>query len=380
MKFLKIVAVLLLLCFSTIDIVAQNVQVDPMLMQDLELFKINEPLQLWLNFLKSKDDKKGSQYWNSKEVKQYSDSTYFQLKDLDYFDDGKIIKTLNQGTTVLSITKKDTLYKITSMLRFKVNDSVSTTPFLFHVYASIEKESGLLKLYNPFPINQKLMMQEKSFENIHYVFPKYHEFNKSLAKEQTRKIAFVEKEFNLKLNYPTFIFTNNRSELYRLLGYDFNFQDMGDEKPFGHAFDQYNYVYACGNGEYFPHELIHLMINPTWPKAHGWFIEGFATYFGESRGKSLDWHLNNFKNYYLAHPTEDYSDLLSKRNIDDISDFRYVIGGLFVKLAYEKGGAEAVKRLMTFEDNDTGFYKALEMVLGIKKEGINQFFTAYFKK
>ena len=41
MKFLKIVAVLLLLCFSTIDIVAQNVQVDPMLMQDLELFKIN---------------------------------------------------------------------------------------------------------------------------------------------------------------------------------------------------------------------------------------------------------------------------------------------------------------------------------------------------
>ena len=380
MKFLKIVAVLLLLCFSTINIIAQNVQVDPMLMQDLELFNINEPLQLWLNFLKSKDDKKGSQYWNSKEVKQYSDSTYFQLKDLDYFGDGKIIKTLNQGTTVLSITKKDTLYKITSMLRFKVNDSVSTTPFIFHVYASIEKESGLLKLYNPFPINQKLMMQEKSFENIRYVFPKYHEFNKSLAKEQKRKIAFVEKEFNLKLNYPTFIFTNNRSELYRLLGYDFNFLDIGDEKPFGHAFVQYNYVYACGNGEYFPHELIHLMINPTWPKAHGWFIEGFATYFGESRGKSLDWHLNNFKNYYLAHPTEDYSDLLSKRNIDDISGFQYVFGGLFVKLAYEKGGAESVKRLMTFEDNDTGFYQALEMVLGIKKEGINQFFKAYFNK
>ncbi len=380
MKLLKIVAVLLLLCFSTIDIIAQNIQVDPMLMQDLELFNINEPLQLWLNFLKSKDDKKGSQYWNSKEVKQYSDSTYFQLKDLDYFGDRKIIKTLNQGTTVLSITKKDTLYKITSMLRFKVNDSVSTTPFLFHVYASIEKESGLLKIYNPFPINQKLMMQEKSFENIRYVFPKYHAFNKSLAKEQTRKIAFVEKEFNLKLNYPTFIFTNNRSELYRLLGYDFNFQDIGDEKPFGHAFVQYNYVYACGNGEYFPHELIHLLINPTWPKAHTWFIEGFATYFGESRGKSLDWHLNNFKNYYLAHPMEDYSDLLSKRNIDDISGFQYVIGGLFVKLAYEKGGAEAVKRLMTFEDNDTGFYQALEMVLGIKKEGINQFFTAYFNK
>ena len=380
MKYLRLLTALFFLCFSSINIKAQNRQVDPLLMQDLEVFKINEPLQLWLNFLKSKDDKKGAHYWNSKEVKKYSDSTYFQLKDLDYFDDGKIIKTLNQGATVLSITKKDTLYKITSMLIFKVDDSVSTTPFIFHVYASIEKESGLLKLYNPFPINQKLMMQEKNYKKIHYVFPKYHEFNKSLAKEQARKIAFVEKEFNLKLNYPTFIFTNNRSELYRLLGYDFNFQDIGDEKPFGRAFVQNNYVYACGTGEYFPHELIHLMINPTWPKAHGWFIEGFATYFGESRGKSLDWHLNNFKKYYLAHPMEDYSDLLSKRNIDDISGYQYVIGGLFVKLAYEKGGAESVKRLMTFGVSDTEFYLALETVLGIKKEGINQFFRECFAK
>jgi hypothetical protein len=380
MKYLRLLAVLLFLCFSSINIKAQNILVDPMLMQDLELFKIKEPLQLWLNFLKSKDDKQGAHYWNSKEVKQYSDITYFQLKDLDYFEDGKFINTLNQGTTVLSITKKDTLYKITSMLRFKVNDSVSSTPFIFHVYASIEKESGLLKLYNPFPINQRLMMQEKNYKNIHYVFPKYHKFNKLLAKEQARKIDFVEREFNLKLNLPTFIFTNNRSELYRLLGYDFNFQDIGDEKPFGHAFVQYNYVYTCGNGEYFPHELIHLLINPIWPKAHGWFIEGFATYFGESRGRSLDWHLNNFKKYYLAHPMEDYSDLLSKRNIDDISGYQYVVGGLFVKLAYEKGGAESVKRLMTFGGSDTEFYQALEAVLGIKKEGVNQLFRECFAK
>lgn len=77
---------------------------------------------------------------------------------------------------------------------------------------------------------------------------------------------------------------------------------------------------------------------------------------------------------------EDYSDLLSKRNIDDISGYQYVIGGLFVKLAYEKGGAESVKRLMTFGDSDTEFYLALETVLGIKKEGINQFFREYFNK
>jgi hypothetical protein len=86
------------------------------------------------------------------------------------------------------------------MLRFKVNDSVSSTPFIFHVYASIEKESGLLKLYNPFPINQRLMMQEKNYKNIHYVFPKYHKFNRLLAKEQALKIDFVEREFNFKLN------------------------------------------------------------------------------------------------------------------------------------------------------------------------------------
>ena len=367
------------MCLNTIDISAQKVNVDPSFMQSVDVFQLNEPLQLWLNFLNCKSDKNGSKYWNANEVKLYSDSTYFQLRDLDYFDDGKIINSLNQGTTVLSISKKDTLYKITSMLTFKIDENLSSTPFIFHVYASIEKESGTLKLFNPFPINQKLMMQVKNYENINYVFPKYHVFDKSLAKKQMKKIAIVEKEFNIKLHQPTFIFTNDRSELYRLFGYDFNFQDAGEEIPFGRAFVSSNYVYACGIGENCPHELIHLLINPKWPNAHLWFIEGFATYFGESRGKDLDWHLNNFKKYYLAHPTEDFTGLLSKNNIDAISDYRYLIGGLFVKMTYEKGGTESVNRLMRYEDTDEGFYIALEKELGIKKEGINQFFKEYFK-
>ena len=363
---------------SASKINAQVARVDLNLSENAILFKISEPLNLWLDFLKSENAKQASKYWNKKEVAQYSDSTYFQLMDSYYFEEGNLIKTLNRGTTVLSITQIDSLYKITSMYRVEIDDSLSATPFIFNLYAGIERESGKLKLYNPFPINQKLLMQEKVYNNVKYIFPKNHQFNRKLARKQMKIITLVEKEFHVKLKKPTFIFTNNRSEFYRLLGYEFHFQEIGADIPFGKAFVSDNYVYTSGTGEFCPHELIHLLINPKWTTAHLWFIEGFATYFGGSRGKTLDWHLDNLKKYYKSHLREDYTNLLDKKNVDEMTDYRYVVGGLFVKMAYEKGGAELVKKLMSYEDTDTGFYKAIEIELGIKKENLNQFFLEYF--
>ena len=83
---------------------SQNIYVDQSLLQNVDLFQLNEPLNLWLNFLKTQDDKIGSKFWNNKEIEQFSDSTYFQMSELDYFELGNKIKPLNYGTTVLSIT------------------------------------------------------------------------------------------------------------------------------------------------------------------------------------------------------------------------------------------------------------------------------------
>lgn len=359
---------------------SQNIFIDQSLLQNVELFQLKEPLNLWLNFLKTQDDKIGSQFWNKKEVEQFSDSTYFQMSDLDYFELGNKIKTLNYGTTVLSITKSDTLYKITSKFEYRINDSASVTPFIFHVYASKEKSSDSLKLFNPFPINKKLYLQEFTFKNITYVYPKNHKFDKSLAKKQDRIIQKVEKDFNLSLDHSTYIFTSDRSAYFQMRGYDFHFQNNGVEYPSGNADVENNTVYSYGCDEYFPHELIHLLINPKWTNAHGWFIEGFATYFGGSRGKTHDWHLEKLNNYLIDNPDLDLNNLLDLINMDDFTDFRYVIGGLFIKIAYEKEGAKLVEQLMISDNSDIAFYEVLETKLGINKQSINKYIRDYLKK
>jgi hypothetical protein len=59
--------------------------------------------------------------------------------------------------------------------------------------------------------------------------------------------------------------------------------------------------------------------------------------------------------------------------MDHITDYRYVLGGYFIQLAYEKGGADMVKLLLSSGSSDEEFYSALESILGIKKDTLNEY-------
>ncbi|MBL1279751.1 MAG: hypothetical protein COA33_005740 [Fluviicola sp.] len=352
---------------------AQKIFVDASLEQNVDLFQLKEPLDLWLKFLHSENDSIGSKYWNQDELIEFGSNDYFQLNDLDYFELGDKIKTLHYGTTVLSITKVDSLYKIMSQLKLDYNDSVSTTPFIFHVYAKIEDELGGLKLYNPFPINQSLYMKSKKIGNVSYVYPKWHHLDRRLAKKQNKILKGVANEFNIDLGNYTFFFTDNRSSYFKLRGYDFHFENIGAEYPSGKADLDRNEVYSFGNNEYYPHELLHLLINSKWENAHLWFNEGFVTYFGQSRGKDLDWHIAKLKQHIDSHPEFSFSNLLDLRSLDDRTDYRYVIGGLFIKIAYEKGGSALVEKLMSGGKSKNNFYDSLSTVFGVQKENVDSF-------
>ncbi len=352
---------------------SQRIFIDANLEQNLDLFQLREPLRLWLDFLRSDDDADGSKYWNQHEVDEFGENDYFQLNDLDYFDLGDKIKTLQYGTIVLSITKIDSLYKIMSQLKFDYSDSITMTPFIFHVYAKIDKESGRLQLYNPFPINKALYTKSKKVGGITYVFSKDHHFNKRLAMKQSRVLKRVAKEFNLgSVNY-TFFFANNRKLYYEMRGYDFHFENIGAEHPSGKADLNKNEVYSFGSNEYYPHELLHLLINPKFKNAHLWFNEGFVTYFGQSRGKSLDWHIKKLALHLNSHPEFSFSNLLELKNLDDMTDYRYVIGGLFIKIAYKKGGAELVAQLLNGGKSEEEFYSSLSIVFDVQKSEVDSF-------
>jgi hypothetical protein len=352
---------------------SQKIRIDESLKQNIDLEKLGTPLELWINFLNSENDRDGVKYWNKSEIEEYGDSTYFQMSDLDYLGIGDKIKNLKYGLTVLSITQLDSLYKITSKFEIEINDSASVTPFIFHVYAKTDKSTADLKLFNPLPINQQLYMSKCQIGNITYIYPSNYDFDKSLAKKQNRLLRNIAKEFDLDLGYYNYFFTIDRTTNFELRGYDFHFENIGLEAPSGRADVANKIAYSNGCGEFYPHELIHLFLNPRYPNAHLWFLEGFCTYFGYSRGKTLEWHKHKLKNHLMNHPEINLNDLTELVNVDYLTGYRYVLGGYFIQLAYEKGGADMVKQLLSSGSSDEDFYKALETFLGIKKYSLNEY-------
>ena len=140
---------ILVLFFSFSGLSQSNLRIDLQLEMSVEQFDLQEPLALWLNFLNSENDRAASIYWNESELRQHGDSTYFLMSELDFYDEGDIVKSLKKGTTILGISENNGLYEITSKFEFRVNDSVFVNPYIFHVYAKNSKLNGELKLYNP---------------------------------------------------------------------------------------------------------------------------------------------------------------------------------------------------------------------------------------
>jgi hypothetical protein len=42
----------------------KNIRIDESLKQNIDLENLEAPLELWINFLSSKDDKDGAKFWN----------------------------------------------------------------------------------------------------------------------------------------------------------------------------------------------------------------------------------------------------------------------------------------------------------------------------
>jgi len=92
---------------------------------DTTVFKVAEPLNLWLDFLNTKDDSLGSKYWNIEEVKKYGQTSYFLIEKELQFGMDNYLKLLSYvDIKVLSIKKIDRYFKITSIMEFKPKEGI----------------------------------------------------------------------------------------------------------------------------------------------------------------------------------------------------------------------------------------------------------------
>lgn len=338
---------------------------------DTALYKnIKEPLDHYIKFLKSKNDSIGSQYWDPTEIEILGEKDYCLIeKELD-FGDQDFLKILSYASiTILKANKIDHLWKITSIFEFPEYDGKKNIQYIFHVYLKKKKNNWFIK--NPLFINANLDFLVKTIGKIKYHYPKDYILNDSLANEQWQIIQDLSIKFDVQLDTLHYFFTKENYQIDQLKGFDFLIGRSGENLPNGLALPSLKMAFSQGLGEYYPHELIHLILTPKYPNTHKLFSEGVATFFGQSRGKNYTWHLRNLHNHLIKNDTIKLTDIHKLRNVDNYTAYAYVIGAYFVEKAHQKRGIEGVKALLNEGKTKKDLYKVLENEFGLKQDQID---------
>lgn len=344
---------------------------------DTTVWDVAEPLNLWLDFLKTADDSIGAAYWNSEEVEAAGGSDYFFLeKELNYGYPDFLLMLSYADIRIMSVRKRGEYYKITNILSFK-NEEKSDIHCIFHLYAGLE--NGEMKLFNALKVNSELMMKTAKVGFLTYHYPKNHEFDLEKAELQNHFLIALADSFDVPVVDVDYYFAETTEEIQKIKGMDFSYGDNGEDIPTGRANAKDRMVFTSGAGEYYPHEIIHVLLNPHYPNSHLWINEGVATYFGMSRGKSLEWHLKKLNNHLSTHPEIDLNKMLELRSIDSSTDYRYVLGGYIVQKIFERQGYEGLKKALSGGKEEKDFYRVLEDQLDLKKNELNETLRKWIK-
>lgn len=344
-----------------------------------EVFKVEEPLNVWLSFLETKDDKTGSKYWNSEEVEKYGNDSYFILENELSFGNDNFLQMLGyMNVSVIRVNKVSDYFKITSIASFASETDTSNINYIFYIYA--KKIDGEYKLFNALKVNSELLLESQQIDFITYFYPKSHEFDLELAQKQNQLIKEISDGMGIPLGEYKYYFANTREEMMNIKGLYFIIGNSGNEIPSGIADIKNNITFSSGLGEYYPHELLHLLINPEYPGTHNWILEGFATYFGMSRGIQLETHIRKLSAHLEQNPNIDLNNMLEFKSIDQYTDYRYVLGGYIIEKAFEKGGYDYLKEVLEKTKTDEEYYSTVAEILEVEKDEINSFIRDDLKK
>ena len=337
-----------------------------------DVFKVEEPLNVWLKFLNTRDDETGSKYWNSEEVEKYGNDSYFILENELSFGNDNFLQMLGyMNVSVIRVNKVSDYFKITSIASFASETDTSNINYIFYIYA--KKINGVFKLFNALKVNSELLLESEKIDFITYYYPKSHEFDLDLAQKQNQLIKEIRDGMGIPLGEYKYYFANSREEIMNIKGLYFIIGNSGNEIPSGIADVKNNITFSSGLGEYYPHELIHLLINPKFPDTHNWILEGFATYFGMSRGIKLETHINKLSDHLKLNPKINLSKMLELKSLDQYTDYRYVLGGYIIEKAFNKGGFEYLNQILSKTKSDDDFYETVAEVLEIERNEINSF-------
>lgn len=359
---------LLLICCSTLFAQQSYVRLYLAPAIDTSNADISRVVRLWGDYLNSNPDSLyDNPYWVGSEKERYRK---FDFLNSVYFTPSLYSLATTYKPTVMSISQVNSGFIIRTLFARQA-DSAFSRPFcITRVMAKWDGDG--FRLCNILPFNTT-HWQRETVGSITFVFPSSHHFNRELALRLNAFVDSLTAIWNIK-PFPTeFYLTNDVSEIMTLRGLDFYIGESYNQGIGGLTDVANRIVFGGGQDEWYPHEFVHVYINPLFPKAHRYFLEGYAALLGGSKGHELPWHMKRMHQYLEEHPQFDLNNLLAFWRLDAQTDPQYVFGGLLCKLALEKGGLPTLKKLFSFGSGDKDFYNAIESVFGIKQQKLNQF-------
>jgi hypothetical protein len=326
-------------------------------------------ITLWESYLNSNPDSVyANPYWVETEQHQYNP---FDLVGHTYYNPSLYSYIHWWRAEILSVSPIDSVFVIRTMFYSLVrNDSSVNVACIIQTAA--RRENGLFKLCNALMVNTRYWHREQ-VGNIKFVFPPEHLFNRAFAERMYAFVDSLARVWQVKLVPIEYYFADDFGRVAKALGFDYLPSEGNVSGPRGFTDTKNRIIYSGGSNEWYPHEFVHILVNPLYPNINPYFAEGYATLLGGSRGQDLLWHIR--RNYeYLKDHLE--VDVVSFKGVDAYVDSHYFIGGLLCKMAEEKGGLPLIQKLMTYGRDDEDLYRAIQDTFGVRKADVNIFLRA----
>ncbi len=329
---------------------------------------ISRVIRLWSDYLSSHPDSVyDNPYWLSSEKQRYMK---YDFLNSVYFNPSLYYFLAYNKPTVMSVFRADSGFVIRTLFASQADSGFSRPFCITRIMA--KKEAGQFRLCNVLPFNTR-SWQKETLGNITFILPPTHQFNRELAQRMDAFVDSLAALWNIKPLPSEFYLADDLSEIMTMRGFDFYVGESYNRGTGGLADVANRIVFGAGQNEWYPHEFVHVYVNPMFPNAHFYFLEGYAALLGGSRGHDLSWHVRRMQQYLNDHPELDLNDLLGFWHFDPQTDPKYVFGGLLCRLALDKGGMSTLRRLFSFGQKEKDFYDAIEAVFGVKQQELNRF-------
>ncbi len=163
-----------------------------------------------------------------------------------------------------------------------------------------------------------------------------------------------------RVDHLTYYLASSVDEVSRIMG----LETPNKWGPVGGLAQPTNYQLFSGIpslGEYYRHELTHVVILPLMGTTTYFVSEGVPTWLGGTTGMDFRAAARGLAVYLQEHPAVDLDSILTGRY--PVQQF-YPAGAVFVKLVYDHGGTEALKALFdcgpTVQDLRMGVERLLD--------------------